>query len=177
MTVFCEHLALNHSHKWCGPSRQAAWTLDSPLRTKSHPAGSIPTSQPGGPPYWTRPLAFGLIVYRTTRFQSVAFLDFPILIWSSQPLTDSTLQGDGMGLLESWRGLPGGTSVIIIGCIIYYTVHHHLETRSLLLSSPCQDGTVGTGSTFSQLPSRYKWQPPHPSPPAELAGRRYAPAL
>ncbi len=44
--------------KWCGPSRQAA--MDRPSRTNSHSAGSLSSSQPGGPPCWTSPLAFGL---------------------------------------------------------------------------------------------------------------------
>jgi hypothetical protein len=35
--------------------------MDPPLRTKSHPAGSISSSHPGGPPCWASPLAFGLI--------------------------------------------------------------------------------------------------------------------
>jgi hypothetical protein len=29
----------------------------------SHPAGSLSSSQPGGPPCWDSPLAFGLIGY------------------------------------------------------------------------------------------------------------------
>ncbi len=47
--------------KWCGPSRQAA--IDRPSRTNSHPAG--PYSQPGGPPCWASPLAFGRIGFYT----------------------------------------------------------------------------------------------------------------
>ncbi len=35
--------------------------MDRPSRTKSHPAGSISSSQPGGPPCWASSLAFGLI--------------------------------------------------------------------------------------------------------------------
>jgi hypothetical protein len=36
--------------------------MDRPSCTKSHPAaGSLSSSQPGGPPCWTNPLAFGLI--------------------------------------------------------------------------------------------------------------------
>ncbi len=112
---------------------------------------------------------------RTTRFQSVTFLDLLILLRASTSLTDSTVQGDGMGLLESWRGLPGGTSVIMVGCIIYFTLHLQLDTRSPQLSSPCHAGQygIGTGSPFSQLPSRYKWQPPPPSPlSSSWAGRK-----
>ncbi len=40
--------------KWCGPSGQAVWTVH-------HPAGSLSSSQPGGPSCWARSLAFGLI--------------------------------------------------------------------------------------------------------------------
>jgi hypothetical protein len=40
--------------KWCGG-------MDGPSRTKSHPAGSVSSSQPGGPPCWASPLAFYLI--------------------------------------------------------------------------------------------------------------------
>jgi len=47
--------------KWCGPSGQMEWTLNSPSHTKPHPAGSLYSSQPGGPPCWASPLAFGLI--------------------------------------------------------------------------------------------------------------------
>ncbi len=32
-----------------------------PSRTKSHPARSLSSSQPGGPPCWASPLVFGLI--------------------------------------------------------------------------------------------------------------------
>jgi hypothetical protein len=49
--------------KWCGPSRQAA--MDRPSRTKSHPAGTLSSSQPGGLPCWTIPLALGLIRFYT----------------------------------------------------------------------------------------------------------------
>ncbi len=47
-------------------SAQVVWFvwaggMDRPSRTKSHPAGSLSSSQPGGPPCWTSPLAFGLI--------------------------------------------------------------------------------------------------------------------
>jgi hypothetical protein len=34
--------------------------MDRPSRTKSHPAGSLSSSHPGGPPWWTRLLDFGL---------------------------------------------------------------------------------------------------------------------
>jgi hypothetical protein len=34
--------------------------MDRPSRTKSHPARSFSSSQPGGPPCWASPLAFGL---------------------------------------------------------------------------------------------------------------------
>jgi hypothetical protein len=47
--------------KWCGSSGQAAWHSVRPSRTNSHPAGSLSSSQPGGPPCWANPLAFDLI--------------------------------------------------------------------------------------------------------------------
>jgi hypothetical protein len=37
-----------------------AGSIDCPSRTKSHPAGSLSSSQPGGPPCWASPLAIGL---------------------------------------------------------------------------------------------------------------------
>ncbi len=37
--------------------------MDRPSHTKSHPAGSLSSSQPGGQPCWASPLAFGLIGY------------------------------------------------------------------------------------------------------------------
>jgi hypothetical protein len=35
--------------------------MDRPSQHKSHPAGSLSSSQPGGPPCWVISLAFGLI--------------------------------------------------------------------------------------------------------------------
>jgi hypothetical protein len=35
--------------------------MDRSSRTKSHPAGSLSSSQPGGPPCWASSLDFGLI--------------------------------------------------------------------------------------------------------------------
>ncbi len=55
----------------CGPSGQV---MDRPSRTKSHPAGSLSSSQPGGPPCWASPLANGLI--RLVRFIEVQFFVF-----------------------------------------------------------------------------------------------------
>ncbi len=43
-----------------GVVRQDRWH-GRPLCTKSHPAGSLSSSQSGGPPCWASPLAFGLI--------------------------------------------------------------------------------------------------------------------
>ncbi len=45
---------------------QVVWSagaggMDRPSSTKSHLAGSLTSSQPGGPPCWTIPLAFGII--------------------------------------------------------------------------------------------------------------------
>jgi hypothetical protein len=38
--------------------------MDRRSRTKSHPAaGSLSSSQPGGPPRWTSPLALGLFFW------------------------------------------------------------------------------------------------------------------
>jgi hypothetical protein len=47
-------------------SAQVVWFvwaggMDRPSRTKSHPAGSLSSSQPDGPPCRASPLAFGLI--------------------------------------------------------------------------------------------------------------------
>ncbi len=58
LCTFCNKSAPDRG-KWCGPSRQAG--MDRPSRTKSHPAVSLSSSQPGGPPCWASPLAFGLI--------------------------------------------------------------------------------------------------------------------
>ncbi len=38
-------------------SGQVVWSVS----TKSHPAGPLTSNQPGGPPCWANPLAFGLI--------------------------------------------------------------------------------------------------------------------
>jgi hypothetical protein len=43
-----------------------AGIMDRPSRTKSHPAGSLSSSQPDGPPCWSSPLAFSLIGYTST---------------------------------------------------------------------------------------------------------------
>ncbi len=46
-------------NKWCGPSGQAAWSVH---HVQNHTRMvTVPSSQPGGPPCWTSPLAFGLI--------------------------------------------------------------------------------------------------------------------
>jgi hypothetical protein len=47
----------NHHHDVV---RQGAGGMDRPSRSKSHPAGPL-CNQPGWPPCWTGPLAFGLI--------------------------------------------------------------------------------------------------------------------
>ncbi len=39
---------------------EVAWSVRQAAWTKSHPAGSPSSSQPGGPPCWASPLAFGL---------------------------------------------------------------------------------------------------------------------
>jgi hypothetical protein len=39
--------------------------MDRPSRTISHPAWSLSSSQPGGPPCWASPLAFDLIANPT----------------------------------------------------------------------------------------------------------------
>jgi hypothetical protein len=63
MTVFCVHLVINQ----LSPRPvQEVWSvraggMDCPSRTKSHPAGSLFFSQPGGPPCWAGPQAFSLI--------------------------------------------------------------------------------------------------------------------
>jgi hypothetical protein len=46
--------------KWCGPSGQAEWTVHQ-VQNHTLLAGSLSSSQPGGPPCWVSPLAFGLI--------------------------------------------------------------------------------------------------------------------
>jgi hypothetical protein len=51
--VLCTHLVTDQPQiggKWCGPSGQAAWTVH---RVQNHTsAGSLSSSQPGGPPCW-----------------------------------------------------------------------------------------------------------------------------
>ncbi len=44
-----------------GVVRQGRRHGDRPSRTKSYPAVLLSSSQPGGPPCWSSPLAFGLI--------------------------------------------------------------------------------------------------------------------
>ncbi len=48
---------LTRASAWCGLSGG----MDRPSRTNSHPAGSLSSSQPGGPPCLTITLAFNLI--------------------------------------------------------------------------------------------------------------------
>jgi hypothetical protein len=63
MTVFCVHLVIDQPQTGAsGVVRQGAGGKDRPLRTKLHPAKSLSSSQTGGPPCWSSPLAFGLIV-------------------------------------------------------------------------------------------------------------------
>jgi hypothetical protein len=38
--------------------------MDRPISTISHPAGPLLSSQPGGPPCWVSPLAFGIIGWK-----------------------------------------------------------------------------------------------------------------
>jgi hypothetical protein len=62
MTVFCVHLVINQPQTGASGVVRQGRRHGRPSRTKSHPAGSISSRQPGGPPCWTSPLAFGLIV-------------------------------------------------------------------------------------------------------------------
>ncbi len=62
MVVFCVHLVTDQP---CRPG-QVVWSvsaggMDCPSRTVSHPAGSLSSSQPGGPQCWASHLAFVLI--------------------------------------------------------------------------------------------------------------------
>ncbi len=59
---------------WCGPSCRAGG-MNRPSCTKTHSAGSLSSSQSGGPPCWASPLAFGLIV-RYPLFPLPASLSF-----------------------------------------------------------------------------------------------------
>ncbi len=43
--------------------------------TKSHPAGSLSSSQPGGPPFWASPLASGLICKNTVVIETTLHLE------------------------------------------------------------------------------------------------------
>ncbi len=61
MTMLCVHLEKDQPQieaKWCGPWGQAAWAAHLVINHILH--GSLSSSQPGGPPCWTSPLAFGL---------------------------------------------------------------------------------------------------------------------
>jgi hypothetical protein len=55
--TFSDRSALYRGKSWSA----MAGGMDRPSRTKSHPAGSLSSSQPGGSPCWAGPLAFGLI--------------------------------------------------------------------------------------------------------------------
>jgi hypothetical protein len=59
--TFCERSAPDWG-KWCCPSGQVAWTV---RHIQITPARSLSSSQPGGPPCWPSPLAFGLIGWDT----------------------------------------------------------------------------------------------------------------
>jgi hypothetical protein len=61
--------------------RQILWSaraggMDRTSHTKSHPAGSLSSSQPGGPPCWASLLAFGLIVHN---HRIMFFISYKIL--------------------------------------------------------------------------------------------------
>ncbi len=134
MTVFGVHLDNRSAPdlgKWCGPSGQAARTLVSPSSTKSHHAGSISTSQPGVPPCWTSPLAFGLIVWNYT-FLICGILGFPN--------TNTALNlSDGQYNIGRRHGFTR-----IMTRPAKQNVSNNVQmyqTRSSLLSSPCH-GTV-----------------------------------
>jgi hypothetical protein len=63
MTDGCVHLLYNSSWKFSSQraSVQPLWRYGTSITSKMTPAGSLSSSQPGGPPYWPSPLAFGLI--------------------------------------------------------------------------------------------------------------------
>ncbi len=58
MTLFCVHLETDQPQTGVsGVVRQGS--MGSPSHTKSHPNGSISSSQLGGPPFWASTLGFG----------------------------------------------------------------------------------------------------------------------
>ncbi len=68
--VLCVHLVTEQLQIGAnGIVRVRAGGMDRPSRTKSHLSGSLSSSQPGGQPCWTSPLAFGLIA-STSKFGS-----------------------------------------------------------------------------------------------------------
>ncbi len=76
MTVFCVHSVIEHQQKQLDFPQALSWTapdngqavrsvreggMDRPSLHKSHPAGSLSSSQPGGPLCWVISLTFGLV--------------------------------------------------------------------------------------------------------------------
>jgi hypothetical protein len=61
MAVFCVHLVIYQPENGVSSVFCQAGGMDGLSRTKLHPARSISSSQPDGPPCWASPLAFGLI--------------------------------------------------------------------------------------------------------------------
>ncbi len=81
MTVFSVHLV-----QWLSPRPgQMVWSaraggMDRPSRTQSHPAGSLSSCQPSGPPCWASPLAFGLVGHTFVTIPSIPSIISPRLI-------------------------------------------------------------------------------------------------
>ena len=64
MTVFCVHSVIDQPQTGTSSVVRQGMrygVMDRPSRIKSHPAVSLSSSQPGGPPCWASPLAFCLV--------------------------------------------------------------------------------------------------------------------
>jgi hypothetical protein len=76
----CVHLVIDHPQTGAsGVVRQGRRHRPSiTYKTTSHPAGSLSSSQTGGPPCWARHLAYGLIGVYSKEAESSEFM----LMWT-----------------------------------------------------------------------------------------------
>jgi hypothetical protein len=131
------------------------------ITNKSHPAVLISTSQPGGPPCWNSPLAFGLIVYNYT-YPICGILGFSntntVLNLSDGQFRTRRRHGSTRVMTPPTRRDVSDNSRLYN--LLYSTPSS--GNQKLPTEHPCKDSTIGTGYPFSQLPSRYKLQAPSP---------------
>jgi hypothetical protein len=97
--------------------------MDRPSQHKSHLAGSLSFSQPGGPPCWVISLAFGLIG-TTLPKPPLAWVETVLVI-----LAHTQRQREGTGLLE-YQAMPYLHDVAHDGWLCTFTIKQQLEIPS-----------------------------------------------